>query len=494
MLRVHLLRGAKRRPRQASFQVRGQVERELRLRAIALEDLARPASMSESAHRRSPAGFRGRALRCAAPPARLRRVGAVVGGGDGAFLGARGCADGRANIASADGHESRAGPRLKSRADYGASIHCDMDDSRMALTRQRSIVRRARRRRPSAPRARSVSRGASDSRRRAPARDRRRLRTPSAPRLAAEDAPMSSWRTFRISVYPSSPGIAMSLRSTSGRRCRISSSASAADSTAVTSAPRLSRIALTSPRASASLSTTSTRMPSSEGRSSGRRLPDGPSVFRGHSGATGILTTKVAPRPVAVAARRDRAAMQLHEMPDDREAEAEAAVLSRAGGILLAEPIEHVREELGLDPGARIGDAETRSSRRLASSGNGDESALRRELDGVVQQVPDRPAACVDGIAEDRGGALSEFAHERDALGGGRRERRLERGVERSNVAITDLSSRRSLPVMMREMSSRSSMSCACSRVLRWMISMARRAAGSVSWPPRAAGSIRGWR
>jgi hypothetical protein len=50
--------------------------------------------------------------------------------------------------------------------------------------------------------------------------------------------------------------------------------------------------------------------------------------------------------------------MDFGEILHDREAEPEAAVRARAGGIRLAEAIEHVREKLGRDPLPCVGHAD----------------------------------------------------------------------------------------------------------------------------------------
>jgi hypothetical protein len=61
---------------------------------------------------------------------------------------------------------------------------------------------------------------------------------------------------------------------------------------------------------------------------------------------------KVAPSP-GRAARLDRAAVQLDELPADRQAQAEAAELPAEAGVGLAERREDVRQELRRDADAR---------------------------------------------------------------------------------------------------------------------------------------------
>jgi hypothetical protein len=54
--------------------------------------------------------------------------------------------------------------------------------------------------------------------------------------------------------------------------------------------------------------------------------------------------------------RCDGSPMQLDEVTDDRETEPKAPMPTRRRGILLTEPIEHVREEVRIDAVPRITD------------------------------------------------------------------------------------------------------------------------------------------
>ena len=68
------------------------------------------------------------------------------------------------------------------------------------------------------------------------------------------------------------------------------------------------------------------------------------------------VTTNVAPWPTPGAAHLDLAAVQPHQIVDDRQAEAEPAVAPRRRAVGLPEPIEHVRQKRAVDADAGIGD------------------------------------------------------------------------------------------------------------------------------------------
>ena len=60
-------------------------------------------------------------------------------------------------------------------------------------------------------------------------------------------------------------------------------------------------------------------------------------------------------RAFARALGADRAAVQLDQLLDDRQAQPQAAVAAGGGGVGLAEAVEHVRQELGRDALAGVG-------------------------------------------------------------------------------------------------------------------------------------------
>ena len=86
--------------------------------------------------------------------------------------------------------------------------------------------------------------------------------------------------------------------------------------------------------------------------------------------------------------RAHPSAVQLRERTHNREPEPEPAVLPRRRAVGLPETVEDVRQKLGRDAYPRI----RHLYQRLAAFGphaRRDAPALRRELDGVRQEVPD---------------------------------------------------------------------------------------------------------
>ena len=71
----------------------------------------------------------------------------------------------------------------------------------------------------------------------------------------------------------------------------------------------------------------------------------------------------------------------------DRQPESESAVLPRRRPVGLAERLEDVREEFARDSAARVGDRDL-DTRRRATHTHVNRAVVRRELDGVGQQVP----------------------------------------------------------------------------------------------------------
>ena len=75
-------------------------------------------------------------------------------------------------------------------------------------------------------------------------------------------------------------------------------------------------------------------------------------------------------------------------MADDRQAEAHAAVATARTGVALAETLEHVRQEIRLDAGPRVGDRDFHLRARPPQA-ELDGAAFGRELDRIREQVPD---------------------------------------------------------------------------------------------------------
>src|SRR5215510_2007735 len=84
----------------------------------------------------------------------------------------------------------------------------------------------------------------------------------------------------------------------------------------------------------------------------------------------------------------DRSAMQLDQVFDESKAEAEAAVPSGARRVGLSEAVKDVRQEISADAFARVGHGDA-NVRIHALQARFDAASLRRELDGVGEQVPD---------------------------------------------------------------------------------------------------------
>ena len=114
-------------------------------------------------------------------------------------------------------------------------------------------------------------------------------------------------------------------------------------------------------------------------------------------------------------------------------------------------------------------------SRRRTST----RAAAGRELDGVREQVPDHLLQAV-GVAERPGSPAGRVETSSAIPLASAAGRTVSRAASMMRRRSTGLKSSRSLPVMMRETSSRSSMSCACARALRSMVSRARAAAAGV--------------
>ena len=121
-----------------------------------------------------------------------------------------------------------------------------------------------------------------------------------------------------------------------------------------------------------------------------------------------------------------RAAVQLDQLLDDRQAQPQPAVAAGRRGVGLAEPLEDVRQELGPDAHAGVDDGDL-DVRVDPLQEHLDAAPLGRELHGVGQQVPDdllEPGR----VARDRAGQRVEHLLEPDPLGlGGRASRRRSR-------------------------------------------------------------------
>src|SRR5262249_24888633 len=139
---------------------------------------------------------------------------------------------------------------------------------------------------------------------------------------------------------------------------------SRADSTAVTLAPLASSRTRSTSRISRSSSTTRSCSPASKACSSDIGGASLGSSCRA-SGGPGPRAGRRAPHPApppppplsppALALRHHAAPVGCHQVLDDGQSQAEAAVGPRAPRLRLAEPLEHLGQEVGPDPHARVG-------------------------------------------------------------------------------------------------------------------------------------------
>ena len=222
------------------------------------------------------------------------------------------------------------------------------------------------------------------------------------------------------------------------------------------------------------------RRPARAGRRN-RRPARGPSAG-GSSSASGSATasacaprrgaasSKVAPWPAPSLVDGHLAAVHLDQMLDDRQAEPEAAVGAGEALVGLPEALEHVGQELAAGCPTPVSVMVTRICESTRVERDVDAPARRRELDGVRQQVPEhllqplgvavharRPVVDVElepmPLASAAGRTVSMRVAD-DA-----RERRPAAGAGCSR------------PVIMRETSRTSAISCACALALRSTIS-----------------------
>src|SRR5262249_54767463 len=97
--------------------------------------------------------------------------------------------------------------------------------------------------------------------------------------------------------------------------------------------------------------------------------------------------TESGPLAFAFAGYRDRSAVEFHNGLGDRKPHSQSTVGSGRNGLALSETVEDIREKFGLQPAARIRDADL-DVRIDALQNDLDTSSLRSELDGIRQQVP----------------------------------------------------------------------------------------------------------
>ena len=128
------------------------------------------------------------------------------------------------------------------------------------------------------------------------------------------------------------------------------------------------------------------------------------------------------------ALRVHAAAVQLDEVPDQREADSQPSLAACAPALALTQSVEDIGQHVGRDalPGVADDDLDVRPN---ALELDLDSPILRGELDGVVQQVPDdllQPA----GVAADQQAGRLQHRVEPNALRLGRVTDRFQRVVD----------------------------------------------------------------
>jgi hypothetical protein len=120
--------------------------------------------------------------------------------------------------------------------------------------------------------------------------------------------------------------------------------------------------------------------------------------------------------------------VQLDELLDQRQSEPDPGVDAGAGAVTLPKALEHVRQEFGGDPAARVAHHDLDVRARL-SEVDLDVAALGGELHRVAEQVPDDLLEPVR-IPGDRPGAGVEVRLKIDRLGERGGAHRLERRLD----------------------------------------------------------------
>ena len=212
---------------------------------------------------------------------------------------------------------------------------------------------------------------------------------------------------------------------------RIHASASAGDPVARDSMPQASRCAVRMRRLVALSSTTSTRLPRSDGCTPLRSRRVGP----GDSAATArIVKRKSLPDP-HLARDADPPAHQLGQPLADRQTQTGAAVAARGRGVDLAERLEQAVEPVRRDADAGVADREgqlVKGSRVLDTVRAHREHDLAPlgELHRVREQVQE-DLAQARHVADDGGGsAVAEQIGQVEALLGGPGRHEVERPLD----------------------------------------------------------------
>ena len=219
------------------------------------------------------------------------------------------------------------------------------------------------------------------------------------------------------------------------------------------------------------------------------RTPRGPRRGRVHRGAAGAApdragrtardrqpNSNVAPWSLARALGAHGAAVAARPGAARSRGRCRARVCAARACVLSAwrKRLEQVRQELRARCPCRCRVTPTIcAARRRAADDTSTRPPARRELDRVREQVPDHLPQPI-GVADDAPGRRLLSATRARRPSRRRRARLLERRVDHRRRARRAARSSASLPLMMRETSSRSSISSACARALRSITSRPR--------------------
>ena len=183
-------------------------------------------------------------------------------------------------------------------------------------------------------------------------------------------------------------------------------------------------------RASASSSTTSTRMPVRSAAAD--RRPERPQPWATAKWPAGNAIRKTEPRPRPALRRAHLAALHLDQLPDERQAEAQSALGPAHGRLRLPETIEDERQELRGDPLAGVLDGNDDRRRPAARRGRARSPPAGVNLtafDSTFQMI-----CCIrSGIAANRRQAGLDRRPQADALRRGRRRDHVDRRQRRGD-------------------------------------------------------------
>ena len=164
---------------------------------------------------------------------------------------------------------------------------------------------------------------------------------------------------------------------------------------------------------------------------------------------------ELAALPQSLAERLDGAAVELHQLPDERQANAQARASFERRGRPLREEVEDPAEHLGGDAHAVVADRHDRAAITFLGR-HGDSSALRRVLRRVVQEIGEDLAQAhripvngdwrvegmnrqtVPGCVDERPADVDRVSNDPDQIGMLAMERDLSAGDPRDLQQVVD--------------------------------------------------------